>query len=125
MPFIVYQRAAEEGESQEDVPRRNIASDVIRYTAKIHPGLPDTATGVIRKDGEDSSQIVKTDAANGEGVVVHEASDTKSLQSSPVDRPLYLYTDVELNTLDGSSPQTVIAEVLIMEGEITQRTEQL
>lgn len=119
LPFIVYQRAALPGEEQADVPRRDITDDVLRYTAKLHPGQDDDGNGVIRKDGEEDGEIVKSSPTQGEGVVVHGPLDTKDLPN----RYLYLYTDLEVNTEDGSRPQTVIAGVLIMEPEITIRSE--
>jgi hypothetical protein len=116
--FIVYARAATGEEVQTDIPRRNITNDLLRYTAKLNPGQADDGDGVIRKDGENTDEISKTDPTNGEGVVIHLPADTKSLPN----RYLYLYTDLEVNVADGTQPQTVIADLLIMELEITIRT---
>lgn len=121
LPFIVYERLALPGEDQAAIPRRDITEDVIRYTAKRHPQQADDGDGVIRKDGETAGEIVKTDPVNGEGVVRHTPVDTKSLPN----KMLYLYTDVEVNTEDGTTPQTVIAAILTMVPEITIRTEPL
>jgi hypothetical protein len=118
LPFIVYERRATGSEVQADMPRRDITEDVIRYTAKRNVGQADDAEGVIRKDGEEAGEITKTDAVNGEGVVAHLPEDTKDLPN----RYLYLYTDIEVNTEDGTQPQTVIADILIQEPEITIRT---
>jgi hypothetical protein len=118
LPFIVYERLATGAEVQEDIPRRDITDDVIRYTAKRNEGQADDAPGVIRKDGDVPGEIVKTAPLQGEAVIRHVPADTKSLPN----RLMYLYTDVEVNTEDGSTPQTVIADVLIMVPERTIRT---